>query len=96
MPASYEYLVCQIQTSRVTFVNGVWQRKIDYRNTDPDAARDSCPYIWDYLQDAGLDGWELVAAVNQTVTHDAGAFDTFTNQLLLKRERTFFDAPDMN
>ncbi len=96
MSASYEYVVCQIQNSRITFVNGVWQGKIDYRNADFNEAYNSCPYIWEYLQDAGLDGWELVAAVTQAATHEYKSTDSFTNQLFLKRESAFFDAPGAN
>ena len=55
MALSFEYQVCQVQNSRVTFVNGEWQ------GTGPlDAERDeeslnSCPKVWEYLQHAGTE-----------------------------------------
>ena len=65
MATSFEYHVCQVQQSRVTFVNGEWQ------GTGPlDAKRQeesliSCPRVWDYLQHVGTEGWELVSTVTR-------------------------------
>ncbi|MFH2006752.1 MAG: hypothetical protein ABI333_09220 [bacterium] len=58
----YEYRVCQTQGAAVTFVNGEWQGA----GTPEDAATSNdplaeCPLLWDYLNEAGHDGWELVA-----------------------------------
>lgn len=59
----FEYRVCQIQSSHVTFVNGRWQGSMPVvEDTDPDVAMASCPEIWDYLHVAGRQGWELIAA----------------------------------
>ena len=70
MAISFEYQVCQVQNSRVTFVNGEWQ------GTGPlDAERDeeslnSCPKVWEYLQHAGTEGWELVSTVTRLNAKD--------------------------
>src|SRR5262245_29809494 len=60
---SFEYRVCFVQDSRVTFVNGVWQGRKAMVLADPQASMDSCPEKWAYLATAGADGWELVAVV---------------------------------
>jgi hypothetical protein len=59
---NYEYRVCAAQSTRVTFVNGLWQGSLPPTTEDTNAALESCPNVWDYLRDAGSDGWELVAA----------------------------------
>ena len=61
----YEYQVCQVQQSRVTFVNGAWAGSV--AQTDPDAqkALDSCPQIWDYLDQSGGGGWKLVTVTTR-------------------------------
>ena len=75
-----EYRVCQAQQSRVTFVNGRWAGEIP--NTDPDIqkALNSCPEVWVYLNQAGAEGWDLVAVT--TRTEDAGGI---VDVLYLKR-----------
>ena len=64
MAKMFDYRVCQVQQSHVTFVNGEWQGHVPLSDaagaTDPFA---SCPKVWDYLQRVGPDGWELVSAV---------------------------------
>ena len=84
MANGYEYLVCQAQWGYVTFVNGEWQGSIDYRSGDPDAAYKSCPQVWEYLNRAGREGWEMVGAVTLVNTHGEGSSQA-TNQLFLKR-----------
>src|SRR6266540_7009078 len=49
----FEYLICQTQYSRVTFVNGSWQGRIAVESGDSQAALDSCPQIWEYLARVG-------------------------------------------
>jgi hypothetical protein len=61
MSNHYEYRVCQLQQAKVTFVNGTWAGN---KPMDPAKAEDSlsaCSTIWDYLYDAGREGWELIA-----------------------------------
>ena len=59
----FQHQVCYSVMDRVTFVNGVWQ------GADiPEAKRqqkdvEKCPLIWDYLQRAGTEGWELVCVL---------------------------------
>ena len=82
----FEYLVCQTQYSRVTFANGEWQGTIALNSGDSQAALDSCPQVWDYLNEAGRVGWQLITAVNATITND-GQNSQVSNQIFLKRER---------
>lgn len=55
--ARFEYMICTAQLMHLTFVNDQWQGVLP-----PDArgALESCPKLWDFLQEAGDDGWELV------------------------------------
>jgi hypothetical protein len=82
----FEYLLCQTQYSRVTFANGEWQGTVALSSGDSQAALDSCPQVWDYLNEAGRVGWQLITAVNATITHE-GQNSQVSNQLFLKRER---------
>ena len=79
--SKYEYQVCNVQQARVTFVNGAWQGRVEPNEGSHEAALQSCPATWDYLEAAGYDGWELTAAVaHQT---DQASYEV----LYLKRER---------
>ena len=80
MAESYEYQVCSVQYGRVTFVNGVWHGGAPLSD-DTTAALESCPGVWDYLQAAGREGWELVAALTHPQPQHEAAQDT----LYLKR-----------
>ena len=82
----FEYLVCQTQFSRVTFANGKWQGSVALNSGDSHAALDSCPEVWDYLNEAGQVGWQLIATANATITND-GQNSQVAYQLFLKRER---------
>jgi hypothetical protein len=82
----YEYLVCLVQTGRVTFVNGDWQGTIQFNTTDTQAALDSCPQVWDYLNLAGSEGWELIGAVNIGITHGKD-MSSISSNLFLKRPK---------
>jgi len=82
----FEYLVCQTQFSRVTFANGKWQGSVALNSGDSQAALDSCPEVWDYLNEAGRVGWQLIATANATITSD-GQNSQVAYQLFLKRER---------
>lgn len=82
MLKAFEYQVCQIQESRVTFVNGVWQGEREMAPDNPDASLNSCPQTWEYLQEVGAAGWELVGALNRSYT---GAD---VQQLFLKRGKS--------
>lgn len=82
----FEYLVCQTQFSRVTFANGQWQGTIPISSGDSQAALNSCPEVWEYLEQAGRAGWQLITAANATITNE-GQTAQVSYQLFLKRER---------
>lgn len=82
----FEYLVCQTQFGRVTFVNGQWQGTVALNAGDSQASLDSCPQVWDYLAEVGRSGWHLVSAVNSTITSEGGT-SQLAYQLFLRRER---------
>jgi hypothetical protein len=73
--ARFEYLVVYMEKDRVLTANGHWQGTVD-RGQDGD--RDSCPALFEYLEDAGAQGWELVAVDPE---------ETGTAQLYFKRTR---------
>ena len=71
--ARFEYLVVYMEKDRVLTANGHWQGIVD-RGEDGD--RDSCPSLFEYLENAGAQGWELVAVDPE---------ETGTAQLYFKR-----------
>ncbi len=82
----FEYLVSQIQYSRVTFANSEWQGSVALSAGDSQAALDSCPQVWDYLNQAGRSGWKLITVTHGTITKD-GETSQISYQLFFKRER---------
>jgi hypothetical protein len=80
---SFKYRVCQTQMARVTFVNGHWQGLQIPEESNPAELYNSCPMVWDYLESAGRDGWELVAVSAQA---DEMGGPTASNLLFLKKE----------
>ena len=83
MAKTFKYRVCQTQMARVTFVNGHWQGLQIPEESSPAELYNSCPMVWDYLESAGRDGWELVAVSAQP---DGVGGSTGANLLFLKRE----------
>ena len=82
MAQSYEYQVCNAQYGRVTFVNGVWRGRVPLgEGADTSALLESCPQVWEFLREAGRDGWELVSVVTHPQEKQSDAQDT----LYLKR-----------
>jgi hypothetical protein len=79
---NYEYQVCSVQYARVTFVNGAWRGTVPLSTGDTGAALESCPNVWDYLQEAGRDGWELVSVVTHPNQQQQ---DAVQDMLYLKR-----------
>lgn len=69
----FEYMVVFQRNDRVVRANGHWQGEIA---EGEDGAEQSCPTLFDYLADAGAQGWELVALDPE---------DTGTAQLYFKR-----------
>jgi len=80
MSQAYVYQVCNVQYGRVTFVNGVWIGSAPM-GEDAGASLEACPNVWDYLLDAGRDGWELVSVV----THPQELKEAALDVLYLKR-----------
>jgi hypothetical protein len=72
----FEYMVCSVQLMHVTFMNGDWQGSLA-----PNAphALESCPTLWEFLEEAGESGWELVS-VDSSGNHDL-------TTLYLKRQK---------
>lgn len=85
MSRMFKYRVCQTQMARVTFVNGRWQG-LQIDNADAAALYNSCPMVWEYLEAAGRDGWELVAAVPHAVALRSGEAANAAELLFLKKE----------
>lgn len=54
----FEYLVVKMQSERVLTANGHWQGTVD-RGEEGDL--ESCPSLFEYLEEAGAQGWDLVA-----------------------------------
>ena len=50
----FEYLVVFVENDRVVRANGHWQGEVE---GDPA----SCPTLFEYLESAGAQSWELVA-----------------------------------
>ena len=81
MSRRFDYRICQVQSSRVTFVNGEWQGARPMAADRADESLQSCSLEWDFLRAAGDDSWEL-AGVVQGIGGDANA-----RILYLRRER---------
>ncbi|HMF57194.1 MAG TPA: hypothetical protein VK619_12705 [Pyrinomonadaceae bacterium] len=81
----FEYIVCLMQSSRITFVNGEWQGTLPFNSTDSQAALDSCPWVWDYLASAGASGWEMVAATSIGINNSQD-MSPMSSNLFLKRQ----------
>lgn len=54
----FEYLVLYMENDRVLTTNGHWQGEIPQGEPGD---LESCPSLFEYLEDAGAQGWELVA-----------------------------------
>jgi hypothetical protein len=81
---TYKYRVCQMQMSRVTFVNGLWQGLQVHEGMDQSQLYNSCPMVWEYLDSAGRDGWELTGTAQQAITYGSEVANT-TSLLFLKK-----------
>ena len=82
MAKVFKYRVCQTQMARVTFVNGRWQGLQVTDHSDQAELYNSCPMVWEYLESAGRDGWELVAVASQVYGTDTSS----ASILFLKKE----------
>lgn len=75
----HEYLVVTSQFGQATWENDRWLGKKDPAKSGSQEALDSCPKLWKYLNDKGMEGWELVAATSVEKT------ETTLTTLYLKR-----------
>lgn len=69
----FEYLVVFMSNDRVLTANGHWQGLVA-KGEEGDV--DSCPSLFEWLQDAGAQGWDMVAVDPE---------ETGTAQLYFKR-----------
>jgi hypothetical protein len=63
MTKQFQHQVCYSVIDRVTFANGVWQGADIPESQRQQKDVETCPFIWDYLQRAGAEGWELVCVM---------------------------------
>jgi hypothetical protein len=68
MTTRFEYIVCQVQYNRVTYINGGWAGNVPPTH---EKALESCPYAWDYLNKMGADGWQLSNALMMSESNNA-------------------------
>lgn len=71
--------------ARVTYVNGQWQGLQVPEVAGADTVFNSCPMVWEYLEAAGRDGWELVSVASHAVSHAADVSNSI-NLLFMKKE----------
>jgi hypothetical protein len=83
---TFKYRVCQMQMARVTYINGLWQGlQVSEVAAGADTVFNTCPTVWEYLESAGSEGWELVTAAEYAVSHGAEV-SNLVNLLFLKKE----------
>ncbi len=82
MAQRYEYLIVHVQQDRVTFVNHQWQGEIGMDIGSPELSLASCPYAWQFLDQAGEDGWDLTTALPQTSVTGQQAYMMFLKRPL--------------
>lgn len=76
-----EHLVCYGLADRITFANGKWLgADIPEEKRKPQDAL-SCPLAWEFLNDAGIEAWELV-----TVLESQGNKGALVRTYFLKRQ----------
>ncbi len=85
MAKTFKYRVCQMQMARVTYVNGQWQGLQVPEVAGPETVFNSCPMVWEYLDAAGREGWELVTAAEHALSHGVEVSNA-VNLLFLKKE----------
>ncbi|MBI3468476.1 MAG: hypothetical protein HY000_36200 [Planctomycetes bacterium] len=86
MDKRFEYQVCYCLIDRVTFVNGRWLGADIPESQRKQEDVLSCPLIWEYLQNAGAVGWELVSVIDSP--YAIGKGDQRLRNYFLKRELT--------
>ncbi len=64
----FEYRICQVQFSRVTFVNGEWNGTLPPTH---EKAIETCPLVWEYLNKTGAEGWQMSGALMMSENNNA-------------------------
>ena len=78
----FDYQVCYGVGDRVTFANGTWLGPDIPESERKQEDIQKCPLMWEYLNRAGADGWELV-----TIHETPAARGNLIRTYFLKRER---------
>jgi len=88
MTDKYEYQVCQVYEDRVLWVNGRWAGDTSLEECVAvlGPGWNSCPRVCTYLNDAGQEGWELVAVVSDASETDF-EYGRSVQKVYLKRRR---------
>lgn len=81
--AQFEHQVCYSVMDRVTFTNGQWLGENIPESERTQESITACPLVWEYLQRAGGEGWELVGVVE---TPAPGRNEPGVRTLFLKRQ----------
>ena len=74
----FEYQVCYGVGDRVTLVNGAWIGGEDIPLSE--RKQEDCPLMWEFLNRAGAEGWELVTILGPRFFYRVSTY-------FLKRER---------
>ena len=85
LPKTFKYRVCQTQMARITYVNGLWQGLQVPEVAGAEIVFNSCPMVWEYLEAAGREGWELVTVAGHAVSHGEDVSNA-VNLLFMKKE----------
>lgn len=64
----FEYRICQVQFSRVTFINGEWAGTLPPNH---EKAVEGCSWVWEYLNEMGADGWQMTSALTMSESSSA-------------------------
>jgi len=79
----FEYQVCYGVADRITFANGIWLGADIPEEKRKAEDVQSCPLMWEFLNGAGAEGWELVTILETIAARGGGNVRTF----FLKRRR---------
>lgn len=69
-------------------MNGQWAGTLRLRDATEEAALDSCPRLWEFLDQKGNEGWDLVTATSEIAKGEVSGI--FSDQLELTRMTTLF------
>lgn len=78
----FDYQVCYGVADRVTFANGTWLGADIPESKRKQEDIQTCPLMWEFLNKAGAEGWELV-----TILETPAVRGSMVRTYFLKRER---------